>query len=103
MRKIKTIKVCSSVYDIHYEDKLLDGETFPAGLAKLREKLILIAQGEEYAEQLQKQTILHEAFHIISEEYQFLFDEDMVERLSNAVYAFMIDNSEFIQDIIGDG
>ena len=54
----------------------------------------------EYPLPKQLATLLHEAFHGMDEEYGFEFDEDLIGRIAKAYYAFMIDNKEFIKEII---
>ncbi len=96
---IDKIKVCSSTYNVKPVENIQkkSGEIF--GDVDWDKLIIRIAT--KFPKQRQTQTILHEAIHVIEHEYQFKFeDEVLVERLSNALYAFMIDNKDYIREII---
>jgi hypothetical protein len=99
---IKKIKVCSSTYDVKYKTKLLDSRN-----VELFGKIVVSKQkifvDSKIHKQKQLQAILHEGIHSISYEYGIEMEENINERLSNAFYAFMLDNKEFIKEIIKDG
>ncbi len=98
MNKPNSVKVCSSVYDIEYVDNIQkkNGEIF--GDVDWDKLKIRIAT--KFPNQRQLQTILHESIHVIEHEYQIKFDEQIIERLSNAIYALIIDNKELFKEII---
>ena len=96
---INKLKICSSFYDIECLDELKDGNENLFG--DIEYGLLKIRINKKYHIDRQKQAILHEAMHGINYEYQFGFNEKMIERISNAFYAFLIDNKEFIGKIIG--
>jgi len=96
---IKKIKICSSIYDIQYKSKIVDeknGKLF--GEVVVGEQKISI--DKKIHKQKQLQTILHEAMHCIGHEYTIEMEEIINERISNALYAFILDNKEFIKEII---
>lgn len=96
---IKKIKICSSIYDVKYKSKLVDEKNDRLfGEIKIGAQEIIIHN--KSCGQKQLQTILHEAIHGISCEYRLDVTEDANERISNAFYAFMLDNKEFIKEII---
>jgi len=95
---IDKLKVCSSIYDIEYLNELKDGNENLFG--DIEYGFLKIRINKKYHSERQNQAILHEAIHGLNYEYQFNFNEKMIERLSNAFYAFLIDNKKFIHEII---
>lgn len=96
---IKKLKICSSIYDIKYKGKLVDEQNARLfGEIKIGDQVIIINNKSHPQKQLQ--TIFHEAIHGIGREYGIKMDEDINERMSNALYAFMLDNKEFIREIV---
>lgn len=95
---IKSVKTCSSIYEVKYINGLKDGNDVLFG--EIDFGLLQIKIGNKYPIVRQRQALLHECIHAISYEHQLGFNEKMIERLSNAIYAFMIDNKEFINEII---
>ena len=95
---INKVKACSSIYNIQYLDGLKDGNDNLFG--EIEYGFLTIKINKKYHLDRQRQAILHEAIHAINYEYQFNFKEIMIERLSNAFYAFLIDNKKFINEII---
>ncbi len=100
---IKKLKICGSIYSIdETKDKIIvDGSKVLYGEIKHDTMIIFIANG--YPETIKLQTLLHEALHGISEEYCLDFTEKNVDRISKAIYAFLIDNPGFIRDILDGG
>lgn len=47
------------------------------------------------------QTILHEVVHALGQEYDLEFNESQVERFSNGLYAFMMNNQKFVREVMG--
>jgi len=97
---IDKLKICSSIYDVKLINNVQkkQGEVF----GDVDWDTLTIRIGSKFPKQRQLQTILHEGTHIIEHEYQIKFeDENVVERLSNAIYALIIDNKEFIKEIVG--
>ena len=96
---IDLIKIGSCLYDLHYVKKLKgDSNERLHGLIDCGDLWIKI--NNKYNVQKQLQTIIHESVHGIVEEIQLQTDEVHVERLSNAIYAFVIDNPILIQKIL---
>ena len=96
---IKKAKVGSSYYDVEYIDEL-KGESGRDLSGRIWEtnRLIKIISTESYQKQLQ--TLLHECIHGICWEYGIKDLEDVVEPISNGLYALIIDNPKFIQKIL---
>ena len=92
---VRRVKVLGSTYKITYK-KRMDNDLI--GHAKHVEKQIDIAAN--IVPESQRQTLLHECVHAIDYEHGFKWKEDMVERVTNAFYGFMIDNKEFIREIV---
>ena len=97
---ITKLKICSSIYNIEYINNLVDEHN--GRLHGYIEPYNLKIQiNKKYPIIKQNQSILHEAIHGINSEYGFDFKEEIVDRLSNAVFAFLIDNKKYIGEIIG--
>ena len=102
--KVKKVKIGSSYYDVEYVDDLRDENNrvlFGRIIQALR--LIKINKGVcSYQNMLQ--AIHHEGTHGIMWEYVIENavedEEDLVEPISNGFYAFIIDNPEFIREIL---
>jgi len=54
---------------------------------------------EEMCKQAQDVTIMHEVLHAIFDQVGEEQDEGRIDRLSHALYAFILDNKEFINDL----
>ena len=97
--KTKKLKINSTVYNVKKFKKIIEnGNIVLHGDIKHDMQYIRIAT--EYPLSKQYITALHEAMHGIDEEYSLGFDEDLIDHLSKAMYAFMLDNKEFIKEII---
>jgi len=99
---IKKIKVCSSVYDVEYSEKAIidNGSKILFGNIEHGEMKVNVSGIYPYTKQLQ--TIHHECIHAIEVEYDIEIPESIVERLSNAFYSLIIDNPQFIKEILED-
>jgi len=94
--KIKHSRIGSSYYNVMYVDNLRnekDKRLF--GRIWQDKKLIEIDKGCSYETQLQ--ALLHESLHGICWEQAIDDDEDLVEPMSNGLFAFIMNNSEFIK------
>jgi len=97
--KIKKSKIGSSWYDVEYVDDLKneqDKRLF--GRIWQDKKIIRIDKGCSYETQLQ--ALLHENIHGICWEYAIDDDEELVLPISNGIFAFIINNPEFIREIL---
>ena len=97
---MKRLKINSSIYEIRYVDEVkIDGvNDLLQGALNRWDKVIEIKR--DLGEQARKQTIAHEAVHGILDEASIALSERTVERLANMLYGFMIDNKEFIREIV---
>ncbi len=97
--KTKKLKINSTTYIIKKYKRIIEqGNVVLHGDIKHDMQYIRIAT--EYPLPKQLVTLLHEAFHGIDEEYGLELDEDLIDRIAKAFYAFMLDNKEFIKEII---
>ena len=93
------IKIGSSWYDVIYRKvfrNLYDKKLL--GYIDSDTKEITICN--KYCEQTQLQTKFHESTHGIFSEYNIDGDENEVNMMGNAFYAFIIDNPKFIREIL---
>ena len=98
-RFVEGITIGSSYYRVLYVDDLKDEKGKRLfGRIWQDKKIIEINKGCSYETQLQ--ALLHENLHGICWEYVIDDDEDLVEPMSNGFYAFIINNSEFIREIL---
>ena len=98
--KIKKLKIGSSWYDIEYVDDLRDEENRVL-LGRIYRSLRKIRINKSICSyQSMLQTLHHESEHGIMWEYAIDDVEDLVEPMSNGHYAFIINNSEFIREIL---
>jgi len=99
--KIKKVKIGSSYYDVEYVDKLID-EHGKELSGKILFFLHLIKVDKSISHQSMLQVIHHESTHGIMWEYAIEDEKDidLVTPMSNGFYAFIIDNSEFIREIL---
>ena len=98
--KIKKVKIGSSWYDVEYVDDLRD-EDNRVLLGRIYRSLrkIRINKGTcSYQSMLQ--TLHHEGTHGVMWEYAIDDVEDLVEPMSNGFYAFIINNSKLIREIL---
>ena len=98
---IKKTRVGSGFFDVEYVDELTgDNGNALSGRIWQSVHLIKILNTESYQNQLQ--TLLHENLHAMCWEYivRVAEDEEIVEPLSNAFFAFIMDNPKFIQKIL---
>ena len=96
---IKKTRIGSSYYDVDYVDHLQDekGNDLSGRIFQISRR-IKIDKASSYQSQLQ--TLLHECVHAIFWEYAVKDVEDIVEPLSNGIYALIMDNAKFIQKIL---
>jgi len=98
--KIKKIKIISSIYDVKYVKKLV-GERNNKLLGHIDWDLKLIEiNNSKYPIHTQLKTMMHEIVHGINKENNFFMPEKKVELLSNGIFALMLDNKEFIREIL---
>ena len=99
--KIKKIEIGSSLYDIEYVNGIRDdyGKAL-GGRIWLAHHLVKIDRNASYQTMLQ--VIHHEATHGIMWEYAIedTKDSDLVTPISNGMYAFIINNPEFIREVL---
>jgi len=99
--KIKKIEIGSSLYDIEYVDGIRDdyGKAL-GGRIWLAHHLVKVDRNASYQTMLQ--VIHHEATHGIMWEYAIedTKDSDLVTPISNGMYAFIINNPEFIREVL---
>ena len=98
--KIKKLKIGSSWYGVEYVDDLRDEQNrFLFGQILQESRLIKINR-KRSGYQTMLQTLHHESEHGIMWEYGVDDVEDLVESISNGNFAFIIDNPEFIREIL---
>ena len=99
--KIKNIEIGSSYYDVEYVDGIRDdyGKAL-GGRIWLSHHLIYIDKNASYQNMLQ--VIHHEAEHGIMWEYAIedVKDLDLVTPISNGNYAFIVNNPEYIREVL---
>lgn len=98
---IKKTRVGSSFYDVEYVKKLKGSNDVElSGRIWEQIRLIKIVDTESYQKQLQ--TLLHENVHAMCWEYavKVAEEENIVEPLTNAFFAFIMDNPKFIKLIL---
>jgi len=97
--KIKQLKIGSTYYDVEYVDDLRD-EKNRILFGRIYESYRLIRINKNCSYQNMLQTLQHEGEHGIMWEYGINDKEKLVTPLSNGHYAFIIDNPEFIRQIL---
>ena len=97
--KVKKLKIGSSWYDVKYVDDLRD-EHNRLLFGEILQGSRLIKINRKHGYQTILQTLHHESEHGIMWEYGVDDVEDLVESISNGNFAFIIDNPEFIREIL---
>jgi len=100
--KIKKIRTGSNFYKVEYVKELKD-EQGTSLLGRLYPDNQLIIINESLPIFTQNRALHHEATHGISYEYNFGWREAKVNMISKAFHAFIIDNAEFIRQILKYG
>ena len=98
---IKKTRVGSSFYNVGYVEKLKgDNDVALSGRVWEATREIKICNTESYQKQLQ--TLLHENLHAMCWEYviKVTEEENIVEPLTNVLFAFIMDNPDFIKLIL---
>ena len=98
MKVTKKVRVGSTFYNVRYSKEVLN-EKGKSLLGDIDYKQ-RIRISTDCPHQRQLQTLFHESTHGISEEWYLGFDEQEVTIVSNAVYSFIIDNPEYIREIL---
>ena len=97
----KKVEIGSSYYDVKYVDSIKDeyGKAL-SGRIWLAKHLIAIDKNVSYQAMLQ--VIHHEATHGIMWEYAIedVKDLDLVTPISNGMYAFIINNPEYVREVL---
>jgi len=96
---IKKLKIGSSWYDVEYVDDLRD-EQNRLLFGRIYQGIRLIKISKACSYQTMLQTLQHESTHGVMWEYGIDDAEDLVEPINNGFYAFIIDNPEFIKEIL---
>ena len=93
------LKIGSSYYAVSYQEEFRnDDDTLLLGLILHDSKVVLICN--KYCKQTQLHTKFHEATHGIFNEYGIDGDENEIDLMGNAFYAFILDNPKFIKEIL---
>jgi len=98
---INKVEIGSSLYDVKYVDRIRDEQGKElAGRIWLVRHLIHIDKNVSY--QCMLQVIHHESTHGIMWEYAIedVKDLDLVTPISNGMYAFIVNNPEYIREIL---
>ena len=98
--KIKKLKIGSSWYGVEYVDDLRDEQNRLLFGQILQERRLIKINKKRSGYQTLLQTLHHESEHGIMWEYGVDDVEDLVESISNGNFAFIIDNPEFIREIL---
>ena len=98
--KTKKLKIGSSWYDIKYVDDLRDEQNRLMFGQILQGSRLIKINKERNSFQNMLQTLYHESEHGVMWEYGVDDVEDLVESISNGNFAFIIDNPEFIREIL---
>ena len=102
IKKIRTIRTGSAFYKVEYVKDLKGEDAVPLlGRTWLDRGLIRINNTLPFVTQIK--TLHHEASHAIFYEYGFSWNEKKVDLFSKAFYAFILNNSEFIRQILKYG
>jgi len=98
--KVKKLKIGSSWYDVEYVDELKDekGRVLFGRIFECIRKIKINKGISSYQTMLQ--TLYHESRHGMMWEYVVEDIEDLVKQVTNGSYAFIIDNPEFIKEIL---
>jgi len=87
---IDKIKIGWKVYDIKKSESALNsGDELYGQIDYNTQVITLRAQNSMEQDEC---TLIHEILHGVDDIYGFGFEEDVVERLSNALYALVVDN-----------
>ena len=98
--KITKVKIGSSFYVVEYEKDLIDEEDNKTLLGRMFPDGQLIIINKSLPIFTQYRALHHESTHGISYEYNFNWNENKVNICSKAFLAFIIDNPEFIREIL---
>ena len=92
MKIPKKIKVNGIIYKIEYVEEINDNihSADYRGVALIKYKKVNILN--YYFEDDKKRTILHEAIHILDDDFKINLNENSVRRLTSGLYAFLKDN-----------
>lgn len=99
--KIKKVKIISSIYDVKYVEKLIgkDNESI-LGNISYDGQLIKINNNDKYPLRAKLKTLFHESFHAVNNEYLSQIPEKKVVVIADGLFALMLDNKEFIREIL---
>jgi len=97
---VNKLKIISSIYQVKYVTELKDYDDNLYG--EITPNKLEIHINKTYPIERQLQTILHEGIHGVDFEMKLGIskNETNLERLSNGIFAFLIDNKKFINEII---
>lgn len=91
MKLPETLKISPFVYRVELVTKLLDTEHCRNyGICDTNH--LTIRLDDENNDQQMRQTLLHEVIHAINNHGRLGLEEDTVERLTNGLLAFLLDN-----------
>ena len=100
--RIKSSTIGGSRYKIKYV-KDLKNENGKLLFGRICQISKIIEINEDLSEETQRQALLHEDLHGVMWEYAIDDDEELVEPLSNGLFALIINNAEFIKLILKHG
>ena len=101
VKKIRTIRTGSAFYKVEYVKDLEDDGRPLLGRLYPDNQLIVINKSLPTSTQLR--ATHHESTHAISYEYNFGWSEKKVNMISKAFYAFILNNPEFVRQILKYG
>ena len=99
MTKKEQIKVVSSVYDVEYKKSIKDHRNYEL-LGQISYDSLWIRIWSKIPRKKQLRAIVHEGTHAMSNEMNLDLPEKTILPLSNAIYAFIIDNKWLIKEIL---
>lgn len=95
MRIPKKVKIGGSVYKIKNNVKLIDGNPDCYGLCDFIDKTIQIKDKQN--RQAREEALIHEIIHALFFHMNMEQDEDLVERIAQALHMLIKDNPELFR------
>ena len=94
-----SVKIGWKRYDIQFaEERLNSGQELFGQIDYQTCKITLRGRNTQEQDEC---TLIHEILHGVSEMYGLNMEEELVERLANALYTLLVDNETTVKEVFG--
>ena len=93
------LKIGATSYKVFFDpDPISEDTSHVSGSISFRESTIKV--DSTMSKQRQYQTLVHEVFHGILNNFDVEDDEHITTKLANGIYGFIVDNADFVKEIL---